>query len=240
MQQFKRGHEEDKSMLRKWEDLPDFMRMPEVKPYWEILNKKRGQLILKRCFDYITALVLFIILTVPMIVISIMIKIDSKGPVFYRQERVTQYGRHFRIHKFRTMVSNADKIGTAVTVGNDSRITRVGSKLRKVRLDELPQVIDVLQGTMSFVATRPEAVKYVERYKPEYYATLLLPAGITSECSIKYKDENKLLSTADDVDKVYVEKVLPDKMKWNLASIRGYTFINDIKTMIRTVIEVQR
>ena len=159
-------------MLREWEDLPDFMRVPEVKPYWEILNKKRGQLALKRAFDLVVSVLMLIVFAIPMLIIAVWIKLDSKGPVLYRQERVTTYGKHFRIHKFRTMVSNADKIGTAVTVGNDIRITRVGGKLRHLRLDELPQLIDVIEGTMSFVGTRPEAVKYVDRYKPEYNATL--------------------------------------------------------------------
>ena len=225
-------------MLKKWEDLPDYMRVDEVRPYWEVLNKKCGQLILKRIFDVLVALVFLVILFIPMLIIAIWIKVDSSGPVFYRQERVTTYGKHFKIHKFRTMVSNADKIGTAVTVGNDSRITRAGAKLRHVRLDELPQVIDVLQGTMSFVGTRPEAVKYVERYMPEYNATLLLPAGITSECSIRYKDEDKLLDGAKDADRVYVEDVLPGKMKWNLLSIKQFSFFADFKTMFRTVLAV--
>lgn len=225
-------------MLRKWENLPDFMRCDEVRPYWESLNRKRGQLIIKRVFDIVAASILLVIVAIPMIILAIWIKTDSKGPVFYRQERVTTYGKHFRIHKFRTMVSNADQIGTAVTVGNDSRITKVGSKLRGHRLDELPQLLDVLAGTMSFVGTRPEAVKYVERYEPEYNATLLMPAGITSECSIRYKDEDKLLDAAEDVDAVYVQKVLPNKMKWNLESIKKYTIIKDVKTMIRTVFAV--
>lgn len=225
-------------MLRKWEDLPDFMRTPEVRPYWEILYKKRGQLVLKRVFDFSVASVLTVILSIPMGIIAVLIKKDSDGPVFYRQERVTTYGKHFRIHKFRTMVSNADKIGTAVTVGNDSRITKIGSKLRGHRLDELPQVFDVLSGNMSFVGTRPEAVKYVEKYKPEYNATLLMPAGITSEASIRYKDEDKLLNAADDVDKVYIEDVLPAKMKWNLESIQRFHFLREILTMFRTVFAV--
>lgn len=224
--------------LRKWDDLPEFMKTPEVRPYWEILNKKRGQLLLKRIFDFIVSIILLVILAIPMGLIAIMIKRDSDGPVFYRQERVTTYGRRFRIHKFRTMVSNADKIGTAVTVGNDSRITKVGAKLRGHRLDELPQVLDVIVGDMSFVGTRPEAVKYVERYKSEYNATLLMPAGITSEASIRYKDEGKLLDVADDVDEVYVNQVLPDKMKWNLESIRRFRFLREILTMIRTVFAV--
>ena len=225
-------------MLRKWEDLPEFMKTPEVRPCWEILWKKRGQLVLKRIFDLVVGIIFFIVLALPMAIIAIWIKLDSEGPVFYRQERVTTYGKHFRIHKFRTMVSNADKIGTAVTVGNDSRITRVGAKLRRVRLDELPQVLDVIVGTMSFVGTRPEAVKYVERYEDRYNATLLMPAGITSEASIRYKDEDNLLDAADDVDKVYVEQVLPGKMKWNLRSIETFSFFGEIATMFRTVFAV--
>lgn len=225
-------------MLKKWNELPEFMRTKEVLPYYRVLNRKRGQLLAKRIFDIVVGLILLIILAIPMIIIAILIKLDSKGPVFYRQERVTTYGRHFRIHKFRTMVNNADKIGTAVTVGNDSRITKIGSKLRGYRIDELPQLIDVIKGDMSFVGTRPEAVKYVEKYSPVYNATLLMPAGITSEASIRYKDEDRLLNAADDVDKVYIEKVLPEKMKWNLDSIRRYSFIRDIMTMLRTVLAV--
>lgn len=214
------------------------MQTPEVRPYWEILDKKRGQLAMKRAFDVTAGTALLLLLSPPMAVIAVMIKKDSEGPVFYRQERVTAYGKHFRIHKFRTMVSNADQIGSAVTVGNDSRITKVGAKLRGLRLDELPQVIDVIKGDMSFVGTRPEAVKYVEKYAPEYNATLLTPAGITSEASIRYKDEDKLLSAADDVDRVYIEDVLPDKMAWNLKSIKEFSFTGEIATMFRTVAAV--
>jgi len=225
-------------VLKRWEDLPDFMRIPEVRPYWEILNRKRGQLFLKRCFDLITSFFLILVLAIPMLIIAILIKFDSKGPVFYRQERVSTYGNHFRIHKFRTMVQNADKIGSLVTVGNDGRITKIGSKLRKLRLDELPQVFDVFMGKMSFVGTRPEAVKYVEQYKPEYNSTLLLPAGITSKASICYKDEAKLLRDAEDVDVVYLEQVLPKKMTINLQSIKQYSFWGDLLTMFRTFFAV--
>ena len=225
-------------MLRRWEDLPEFMKTPEVRPYWEILNKKRGQLLLKRVFDFTVALIMLIILYIPMAIIAVWIKLDSHGPVIYRQERVTTYGKHFRIHKFRTMVSNADKIRTAVTVGEDPRITKVGRKLRHVRLDELPQLLDVLEGTMSFVGTRPEAVKYVEQYQPEFNATLLMPAGITSEASIRYKDEEQLLNSADDVDRAYLEEVLPAKMAWNLNSIERFSFLREILTMFRTVFAV--
>lgn len=225
-------------MLRRWEELPDFMKTPEVRPYWERLYKKRWQLALKRAFDLTVAIIVLIITVIPMAVIAVAIKLDSKGPVFYRQERVTTYGKKFRIHKFRTMVSNADKIGTAVTVSGDSRITSVGKKLRDLRLDELPQVFDVISGDMSFVGTRPEVTKYVKKYKPEFYATLLMPAGITSESSIRYKDEYSLLSAADDVDKVYIEKVLPAKMVWNLESVRRFRFLREILTMFRTVAAV--
>lgn len=224
--------------MRKWEEIPDFMRIPEVRPYYDILMKKRASLFIKRMFDIVCSGILLVVLSPVFAVLAIAIKADSPGPVFYRQERVTQYGKIFRIHKFRTMVSNADKIGTAVTVGNDSRITRIGAKLRGCRLDELPQVLDLITGDMSFVGTRPEAVKYVEKYKPEYMATLLLPAGITSEASIRYKDEAELLEAADDVDRVYVEEVLPGKMKYNLESIRKFSVVSDIATMVRTVFAV--
>ena len=225
-------------MLKKWEDLPDFIRIPEVKPYYDTLRGKRLSLFGKRTFDFCAALVLIVLLALPMAVIALWILIDDGRPVFYRQERVTAYGRVFRIHKFRTMVNNADKLGSAVTVGNDSRVTRVGSRLRHLRLDELPQIIDVLEGKMSIVGVRPEAVKYVKRYRPEYMATLLLPAGITSETSIRYKDEDRLLSAADDVDRVYVEEILPAKMRWNLTYIREFGFFGDIATMFRTVFAV--
>lgn len=225
-------------MLRKWEKLPDFMRCDEVRPYWESLNQKKVQLGIKRVFDVVVGILMLIVLMIPMIVIAMAIKLEDGGPVLYRQERVTSYGKHFRIHKFRTMVINADKIGAAVTVGDDSRITKVGSKLRRLRLDELPQLFDVLAGDMSFVGTRPEAVKYVEKYKNVYYATLLMPAGITSECSIRFKDEDKLLVNAENVDKTYVIVVLPQKMKWNLRSIKKFSCVGEVVTMIRTVMAV--
>ena len=225
-------------MLKKWETLPDYMQNDEVRAYYDSLQKKKVSMFLKRMMDLVGGLILLILLAIPMIIISIMIKLDSEGPVFYRQERITTYGKHFKIHKFRTMVSNADKIGSTVTVGNDNRITKVGAKLRGCRLDELPQVLDLISGNMSFVGTRPEAVKYVEQYKPEYMATLLLPAGITSEASIRYKDEAELLDASSDVDKTYIEEVLPGKMKYNLDSIKNFSFFGDIATMFRTVLAV--
>lgn len=224
--------------LRKWEDLPKFMRRKEVREYYDILSKKRFSLKCKRIFDVVLSAIMLIILLPVFVILAVAIKLDSPGPVFYKQERVTQYGKKFKIYKFRTMVNNADKVGAAVTVGNDSRITRVGSKIRDYRLDEIGQLINVLKGEMSFVGTRPEVMKYVKGYTPEMLATLLLPAGITSEASIRYKDEARLLDAADDVDKVYIEQVLPGKMVWNLESIRRFRFLREILTMFRTAAAV--
>lgn len=226
--------------LRKWEDLPRFMQCEEVKEYYDILAKKKLSLKLKRVFDVVAGIGILIVTAIPMLIISIKIATESAGGVLYRQERITRYGKKFRIHKFRTMVANADKIGAAVTISGDSRITPTGAFLRKYRLDELPQVFDVLAGNMSFVGTRPEATKYVKKYMKEMRATLLMPAGITSEASIRYKDEAELLDAADDVDKVYVEKVLPEKMKYNLESIRKFSLWRELMTMIKTVLAVIR
>lgn len=227
-------------MLRKWEDLPKKMQTEAVRPYYEYLNKRRGSLLLKRTFDIVVSTVLLILISPILVILAVMIATDSKGGIFYRQERVTQYGRVFRIFKFRTMVADADKIGTQVTVQNDSRITKIGEKLRKYRLDELPQLINIFMGDMTLVGTRPESIHYVEHYTPEMYATLLLPAGVTSEASILYRDEAKLLRDAENVDKVYVEKILPEKMKYNLEDIRRFSCIKEIGTIFRTVLAVVR
>ncbi|MGF0105320.1 sugar transferase [Ligilactobacillus ruminis] len=227
-------------MLREWNQLPEYMQTDAVRPYYDQLKKKEFSLFLKRIFDIVVSLVLIVLLSPLLLVLSILIVLDSKGGIFYRQERVTQYGRKFRIFKFRTMVSDADKIGTQVTVSNDSRITRVGSVIRKYRLDEIPQLFNILLGDMSLVGTRPESTHYVKFYTPEMYATLLLPAGVTSEASIMYKDEADLLDKADDVDKVYIEKVLPGKMRYNLESISNFSFIKEIGTMFKTVLAVMR
>lgn len=224
--------------MRKWEELPEFMKCEEVREYYDILSKKKLSLILKRVFDFIMGICVLVVTAIPMLIISVKIAIESPGGVFYRQERVTIYGKKFRIHKFRTMVQDADKIGSTVTVSGDSRITPTGAFLRKYRLDELPQIFDILKGDMSFVGTRPEATKYVEKYTNEMLATLLLPAGVTSETSIKYKDEAKLLDSVDNVDEIYVEKILPQKMKYNLENIRKFSFLRDISIMFRTVIAV--
>lgn len=225
-------------MLKNWNELPEYMRTNEVRPYYDLLQRKKISLFFKRVFDIVVSLVMIILCSPILLIISILIVKDSKGGVFYRQERVTQYGRVFRIFKFRTMVQNADQIGTQVTVSNDSRITKIGSKLRNCRLDELPQLFNIFLGDMTFVGTRPESVHYVKSYTNEMYATLLLPAGVTSEASIQYKDEADLLDQADDVDSVYINEVLPEKMKYNLNSIKEFSFFKEIATMFRTVFAV--
>lgn len=222
-------------LICKWDKLPDDLKLDAVYPYWQILRKKNFSLFWKRVFDIVVSLLMLILLSLVFIILAIAIKIDSKGPVFYRQERVTQYGKKFRIHKFRTMVSDADKMGSQVTVAGDSRITKVGRRIRRLRLDEVSQLIDVFCGTMTFVGTRPEVPKYVEQYTDEMKATLLLPAGVTSLASIKYKDEDRLLENADNADETYVNEVLPGKMKYNLQAIKKFGFWRDIGIMFKTV-----
>lgn len=224
-------------ILKKWEQLPAELKNDEVSSYYNILSKRKGSLILKRAFDIVISLLMLIIFSPLFLVLAIAIKCDSKGPVFYRQSRVTQYGRKFDIHKFRTMVQGSDK-GPLVTFNNDSRITKVGGFIRKYRLDEICQLIDVLKGDMTFVGTRPEVPKFVAEYSEEMVATLLLPAGITSLASIYYKDEEKLLNSADDVDSMYVQEVLPGKMYYNLKAIEHFSFFGDIKIMFMTFFAV--
>ncbi|HFU4452481.1 TPA: sugar transferase [Streptococcus suis] len=210
--------------------------------YFEKIESRKLELFFKYATDKLIALFLLVLLSPIIVALSIWIKLDSKGPVFYRQERVTRYGRIFRIFKFRTMVTDADKFGSLVTVGQDNRITKVGHIIRKYRLDEVPQLFNVLTGDMSFVGVRPEVQKYVNQYTDEMLATLLLPAGITSPASIAYKDEDIVLeeycSQGYSPDEAYVQKVLPEKMKYNLEYIRNFGIISDFKVMIDTVLKV--
>lgn len=225
-------------ILKNWEELPKKLQTEEVRPYYEVLKKKRLSLILKRIFDIVVSLVMLIILLPVFVLLGIAIKIDSSGPIFFRQERITQYGRTFRIFKFRTMVNNAEKLGTQVTIGNDLRITKVGSFIRNCRLDEISQLLNILTGDMTFVGTRPEVKKYVDHYTNEMMATLLLPAGVTSLASIYYKDEAELLEKSTNPDKTYIREILPEKMKYNLQSIEKFNFMEDIKIMFMTVLAV--
>ncbi|MGE4284748.1 MAG: sugar transferase [Clostridia bacterium] len=225
-------------LVKKWEKLPTDMQNDAVKPYYELLRKKVGSLLIKRLFDIVMSILLLIILTPVFLIVSICIKADSKGPVFYRQERVTQYGKLFKIFKFRTMVQNADKQGSLVTINNDCRVTKIGKSLRKYRLDEFPQLLNILTGDMTFVGTRPEVPKYVAYYTDEMKATLLLPAGVTSKASIEYKDEEKILKEAEDTDQVYVERILVEKMRINEESLKAFSFFSDMALLIRTCLAV--
>ncbi len=224
--------------MKKWEKLPEALRKEVVRPYYEILRHRRGSLLLKRLWDILLALLMLSVCLPVMLVLGVWIKCDSRGSVFFLQKRVTKYGREFRIVKFRTMVSDAEKLGTQVTVNHDSRVTRAGRFLRKCRLDELPQLFNVLKGDMTFVGTRPEVPRYVAGYTDEMMATLLMPAGITSLASIRFKDEEKLLSGAENPDEVYLHTVLPQKMKYNLEYINRFSFFYDIKLMFMTFFAV--
>lgn len=223
--------------VKRWDALPEELQTDAVKPYYAVLQKKKVALFCKRLFDIIVSFIMLVILSPFFLILAIAIKLDSKGPVFYRQVRVTRYGKEFRIHKFRSMVVDADK-GSLVTVDGDSRVTKVGKFIRKCRLDEISQLIDILEGNMSFVGTRPEVPKYVSAYSDEMKATLLLRAGVTSTASICYKDEAELLTDADNADDVYIKKILPEKMKYNLKDIQYYSFWRDIGTMFKTIVAV--
>lgn len=225
-------------MLCKWEELPSFMQTPEVWKYYQKLSKHRVSLLIKRTFDFTMSTIMLVLLVPVFLYLAMWIKLDSPGPIFYRQERVTQYGRIFRIYKFRTMVQDADKKGSLITADHDERITKVGRKLRGCRLDELPQLINIWKGEMSFVGTRPEVVKYVKMYGKEMYATLLMPAGVTSYASIKWKNESELFNAIDNIDDFYIEKILSVKMKWNLKSIEQFCFSQDIFIMIQTAMAI--
>ena len=225
-------------LIKKWEKLPAELQIDEVRPYYEILRKKNFSLFWKRVFDITVSGIVLLLILPFFLIISLAIVIDSRGPVFYRQERVTQYGKHFRIFKFRSMVVDADKNGALVTTGNDARVTRVGKFIRKCKIDEMSQLIDVFRGTMTFIGTRPEVPKYVAQYKKEYLATLLLPAGVSSMASIMFKDENNMLKDTENVDDVYVNQILPIKMEYNLAETKKYGFWRDIKLCFMTVFGV--
>ncbi len=227
-------------ILKSFDKLPDEFKNDEVKHYYDILSKKKKSLVLKRIADIIFALILIVVLCIPMLIIAVCIKCTSKGPVLYKQVRVTTYGRTFKILKFRTMTVGADK-ASLITTKNDNRITKVGGILRKLRLDELTQIFHVLSGKMTIVGTRPEVTKYVDRYTPSMYATLLMPAGITSFASIKYKDEDRIIGEISDptkIDDTYMTQILPNKMKYNLQYIEEFSFLHDFSIMLKTVKQV--
>ena len=221
--------------LCKWDELPEYMKNDEVRKYYDILSQKKLALFLKRLLDIIISCVLILILIIPMVIIAIIVKCDSKGSVLFRQTRVTTNGKRFKILKFRTMVDGAENLGGLITEANDKRVTKIGEKMRKYRIDEFPQVFNVLVGDMSFVGTRPEVERYVNKYTPEMYATLLTPAGITSMASISYKDNDEFFTDPELVDKNYIEIILPEKMKLDLDYYRRFNAFYDLLVMFRTV-----
>ncbi len=224
-------------MLCKWDELPAELQNPSVRPYYDRLDTHRKQLLLKRIFDICVSLSGIIICSPIFLITAIAIKLDTPGPVFYRQERITQYGRIFKIFKFRSMVSDA-QTGANLTVKHDARITKTGKFIRKFKIDELCQLIDVFLGNMTLVGTRPEVKEYVDEYTPEMMATFLLPAGITSKASIIYKNESELLQKAEDPREVYLNKILPEKMKYNLEGIAKFGITNEFKLLFMTVFAI--
>ncbi len=221
-----------------YSQFPESIKNEYTERYWRMLESHKFTLICKRVFDVVVSAVILLILSPLLLVLALAVKLDSPGPVFYKQTRVGRYNKEFKIYKFRTMVQDADKIGPPLTMGKDPRITRVGSIIRKLRLDEFSQLLNVLNGTMSLVGPRPEVRRYVDAYTPEDMATLLIRPGITAPSSIAFKDEDRLLKRGGDPEKIYKEKILPPKMKLNLNYMKDISVGNDIKIMFQTVAAV--
>ena len=225
-------------LLSKWEELPSYMQNEEVRHYYNILQSKKTSLFFKRVIDIVLSIIIILLLIIPIIVIAISIKVSSKGKVMFKQTRITTLGKEFKILKFRTMVENAESIGEQITQINDNRITKNGEFLRKYRLDELPQIFNVFLGQMSLVGTRPEVPKYVNMYTDKMYATLLMPAGVTSLASIKFKDESEFFDENMSVDDNYMFVILPKKMEENLNYIEKFSVLYDIKLLFKTATNV--
>lgn len=202
------------------------------------LGKKRGQLIVKRIIDIVLSIIGIVVMAIPMIIISIAIKLNSKGPVLFRQERVGKDFKHFKINKFRTMVTDAEKKGMQITVGKDSRITSVGNFLRKSKLDEFPQLFNVLFGEMSFVGPRPEVPKYVKLYDDYQKNVLKVKPGITDLASIEYRDESTVLGQSEDPEKAYIEEVLPTKLELNMKYIKKMSVFYDFYLIMKTLLRI--
>ncbi len=225
-------------LLCSWHKLPPQMRNESVRFYYDILSQKKVQLLAKRLFDFILSSLMLVVLSPLFLIIPFAIKLDSMGPVFFMETRVTSNGKLFKIFKFRTMCENAEYLGAQVTSYNDKRVTKIGKFLRRYRLDEIPQLLNIINGDMSFVGTRPEVPRYVDKYTPEQYATLLLPAGVTSLCCIEFKDEEKLISESSDPDKTYVEEILPQKMILNLCEVKNFNLVRQFFTCIDTILAI--
>lgn len=211
------------------------MRNNYTKKYYQTIILRKKSLILKRIFDILASFLLLFFLLPLILLISIIIKLDSEGPIIYKQRRVTQYRKEFLIFKFRTMRENS---GSKISYKNDSRVTKVGKILRKFKLDEIPQLVNVLFGEMTFVGTRPEVPEYVQKYNKKMLSTLILPAGITSIASIKFRDEEKYFNDSSNVESIYLNCVLPNKMIYNIEYLRKFSFLFDIKILFLTFLKI--
>ena len=205
-----------------------------------VLEGRRAQLIAKRLMDIVISGGALLVIWPLLLLIAAAIVIDDPGPVFYRQVRVGRGGKHFRIFMFRTMVVDADKKGLAITVGRDSRITRVGAVLRRTKLDELAQLLNVLLGQMSFVGPRPEVPRYTDLYTPYQRQVLLVRPGITDYASIAYRNENDLLAKTDDPEKMYIEEIMPAKIELNMKDLREISPLADIRLIFSTLAAIVR
>ncbi len=205
-----------------------------------LLKQKKGQLIIKRLFDFIVSLFGILILLPLLLVLAIIIKLDSGGPVFFKQVRVGKEGTEFKIFKFRTMEVDAEKKGMQITVGKDKRITKSGHILRHSKLDELPQLINVLKGDMSFVGPRPEVPKYVALYNEYQKNILKVRPGITDLASIEYRDENTLLAKSKDPEDTYTKEIMPKKIELNIEYLKNMSVFYDIKLILKTILVILR
>ena len=204
----------------------------------EILNRRKFQLIIKRGFDIVVSFIGLLILLPIFLIVAIIIKLDSKGPIFFRQVRVGKNGKEFKIFKFRTMVVDAEEKGMQITVDGDSRITKPGNFLRRSKIDELPQLINVLIGDMSFVGPRPEVPKYVAMYDENQRSILKIRPGITDIASIEYRDENSILAQSKNPEEAYINEIMPRKIELNFKYIENMSVIYDIKLIIETIFKV--
>ena len=219
--------------MKAWNRIPEPIRSESSKPFYEIIKHKWFYRFIKRAFDIFASFILINFLFLPSLIIGLIIIFDSRGGMFFCQTRVGRYGKPFKIIKFRTMRKNSEG-DMHITHNNDSRITKIGKFLRKTHLDEFPQLLNVFVGQMSFVGTRPEVQFFVDQYKSEWYSTLLMRPGITSTASCSCDDEAKLMEE-DNANEVYMNKVLPYKMKFNLEDIQKMSIGRDIKILWNTV-----
>ncbi|CEN76524.1 sugar transferase [[Clostridium] sordellii] len=204
----------------------------------EELNKRKLRLAIKRTFDIVASFIGLILLSPILIIIAVFIKLDSKGPVFFKQKRVGKNKQIFEIYKFRTMVIDAEKLGKQITVGNDNRITKIGKFIRKCKLDELPQLINVLKGEMSLVGPRPEVPKYVELYDVYQEQVLLVQPGITDYASIEFRNENELLGKSKNPEATYIDEIMPTKIELNLLYIKNISLLEDFKLIFNTILAI--